>query len=117
MSHVEAWNSAFLSIFERGISPPVELRQGNWAFSRGATGESEIILCCEGIRVLPFDWCWEISFNLEMNGTRCRFDLCQEAWGSSRVSIYETGLLVRCKEKVQFLSSQNRIIGHHHEMM
>ena len=87
-------------IFERGISLPVELRQGSWAFSRGATGESEIISCCEGILVLPFNRCWEISFNLEVNRTRCRFDLWQEAWGSSRVSIYETGLLVRCEEKV-----------------
>lgn len=44
---VEAWTSTFLLIFERGISRPVELRQEG--FSRGATGESEIISCCEGI--------------------------------------------------------------------
>ena len=35
-SHVEAWNSTFLSSCKSGIRPPVEFRRGTWAFSRGA---------------------------------------------------------------------------------
>ena len=31
---VEAWNSAFLSICQRGVRPLVEFRRGIWAFSR-----------------------------------------------------------------------------------
>ena len=39
----EAWNSAFLSSCKRGVRPPVELRGGTWAFSRGATGKSDLL--------------------------------------------------------------------------
>ena len=39
----EAWNSAFLSSCKRGVRPPVELRGGTWAFSKGATGKSDLL--------------------------------------------------------------------------
>ena len=47
-SHFEAWNSAFLLSCKRDVRPPVELRRTNWAFSRGATGESDFTSCFEG---------------------------------------------------------------------
>lgn len=54
-SDFEAWNSVFLSSCKRGVSPPVDLRWGTWAFSRGATGESGLPLCCEGILAVPLE--------------------------------------------------------------
>ena len=51
----EAWNSAFLSSCKRGVRPPVELRGGTWAFSRGATGKSDLHSCCEELLGVPFE--------------------------------------------------------------
>ena len=52
LSRIEAWNSAFLTIYKRGVRPPVELRRGTPAFSRGATQESDLPSCC-GILSIP----------------------------------------------------------------
>lgn len=97
---VEAWTSTFLLIFERGISRSwVELRQGSWAFSRGATGESEIISCVVreyskasnqlvlGNQFLIF----------EVNGTLCRFDLCRKPGFLSKFQYRDRPQ--RCEEK------------------
>ena len=54
LSHFEAWNYAFLSGCKRAVRPQVELRCGTWAFSRGATRESDLAYCCEGILGVPF---------------------------------------------------------------
>ena len=41
---VEAWNSAFLSSFQRGFRPPSELNLGPGALIGLATGSSELPL-------------------------------------------------------------------------
>ena len=53
-SYVEPWNPTFLSSCKRGVRPPVELRWGTWAFSRGATGESKLPSCYVGTLIVPF---------------------------------------------------------------
>ena len=75
MSHFEIWNSAFLSSLKRGVRSPVELRQGTWAFSRGATGESNLRSCCEGILVFHSSQCTGIRPYLESRGNLVSFHL------------------------------------------
>ena len=53
LSGVEAWNSAFLSSFQRRVRPLVEFRWGNWSFSRVSDGETGLPSCCEGIHSVP----------------------------------------------------------------
>ena len=48
-------NSTFLSSCKRGARPPGELRQGTWAFLRGATWDSDLPSCCEGVFGAPFE--------------------------------------------------------------
>ena len=38
-----------------GVRPPVELRNGSWASSSGATGESDLCSCYEGIFGVPLE--------------------------------------------------------------
>ena len=54
-SCVEALNSAFLSSYKRAVKPPVEYRWGPWAFTRGATRESDLFSPCEGILGVLFE--------------------------------------------------------------
>ena len=54
-SPFEAWNSALLSSCKKCVRPPVEFRWGPWTFSRGATVESNLPSCCEGLLGLPFE--------------------------------------------------------------
>ena len=54
-SCVEALNSAFLSSYKRAVKPPVEYRWGTWAFTRGATRESDLFSHCEGILGVLFE--------------------------------------------------------------
>ena len=53
--HVEAWNSTFQSRCQKAVRPHVELRWGSWALSRGATGDSGLRSCGEGILGVPFE--------------------------------------------------------------
>ena len=53
-SHAKAWNFAFLSSCKRGVRPPLELRQETWAFSTGATWESDFPYCYEEKLGVPF---------------------------------------------------------------
>ena len=54
-SPVEAWNSALPLSCRRGVRSPVQFSHGTWNFPRGATGESDIPLYCEGILGAPFE--------------------------------------------------------------
>lgn len=67
-SHVEAWNSRFLSSCKRGVRLPVELRLGTWVLSRGATGEPDLPSCWEEILGVPFEAFREIKPYLEWMG-------------------------------------------------
>ena len=75
LSCVEAWNSTFFLSCKRVIRPPVELRLGTRALSRGATGESDLPLCCEGILVVPFDRCKGNGVYGELSGNSMLFRL------------------------------------------
>ena len=55
LSPVEAWNSAFFSRYKRGVRIPVEFRRVTCAFSRSATGESDLLLVCEGRLRVPLE--------------------------------------------------------------
>ena len=101
LSSVEVWNSAFFSRCKRGVRIPVEFRRATCAFSRSATGESDLLLVCEGRLEFLWSRCRGIRPYLTLRGTRCSFDLRHEPWSSSQVSIGYTGLLLRCEGKVR----------------
>ena len=54
-SPVEACNSAFLLRCQRGVKPPVMMRQGIRALSRVSTGDSDIPSCWERKYRLAFE--------------------------------------------------------------
>jgi len=54
------------------------MKWGTGAFSRGATGESDLPLCCNGILGVPFTLMQENEAFLELRGTQCHFDLRHE---------------------------------------
>ena len=54
-ARVQAWNSAFLTSCKRGVRSPVQLRWEAEAFSGGATRESDLPSCCEGILSVPLE--------------------------------------------------------------
>ena len=98
-SRVGAWNSASLSRWQSGVRPPVELRYGSGAISRGSTGLSGLPLCRELILGVTFE-------SLQGNEVLSRVDgdirvflnggttpgVCLEFQG-------ETGLLLMCLER------------------
>ena len=51
---VAAGSLEFLSSCKRGVRHPVKLRWGTWAFSRGATVESDLASRCGGNLVVAF---------------------------------------------------------------
>ena len=51
----EAQSFAFLLSCQMGVRPPVALRQGILAFSRGSAGASGLPSCCEGIHGVPLE--------------------------------------------------------------
>ena len=55
LSHFEGWNSAFFSRCIRGGHPSCRVQAMTSAFCRGATVESELPSCCEGILESPFE--------------------------------------------------------------
>ena len=71
-SHFETWNSTFLSSGIRGVRPPVELRRGTCAFSSGATGETDLPSCCEGILGIPFE---SVQGNQAFSGVEGEFSV------------------------------------------
>ena len=99
-SPVEACNSAFLLRCQRGVKPPVELRQGTWALSRVSTGDSDIPSCCERKHRLEFESLQGNQSLLQVRGTWCPFHLRQQTQGPSHIPIGERSLLLRCLWKV-----------------
>ena len=70
---------------------------GNWPFSRGATGESDLHSCCEGLLRVPFELVQGNQGLSRVEGELRPFVLWQELWVSSRVSTDETDLLLSCE--------------------
>ena len=46
-SPFEALNSVWLSTYQSGVIPPIQMRRKTMAFSRFSTGDSDIPLSCE----------------------------------------------------------------------
>ena len=67
-SLLEAWNSAFLSSCILGVRNPVEFRPETYVFSRGATGEVDLPLCCEGVLTVPLE---SLPGNQALSGVEC----------------------------------------------
>ena len=99
-SPVEACNSAFLLRCQRGVKPPVEMRQGTWALSRVSTGDSYIPSCWERKHGLAFESLQGNQDLLRVRGTWCPFHLRQQTQGPSHIPIAERSLLLRCLWKV-----------------
>ena len=103
-SPFEAWNSAFLSSCKSGVRPPIEFRWGAWPFTRGATTESDLPLCCEGILGVSLE---SVQGNQALFGTegdlsvllifsrngRVPLKSNQGNWSSSRDEVGNTGHL------------------------
>ena len=67
-SRLEAWNSAFLSSCLLGVRNPVEFRPETYVFCRGATGEVDLPLCCEGVLTVPLE---SLPGNQALSGVEC----------------------------------------------
>ena len=75
LSSVEVWNSAFFSRCKRGVRIPVEFRRATCAFSRSATGESDLLLVCEGRLEFLWSRCRGIRPYLTLRGNSLSFQL------------------------------------------
>ena len=100
LSPFEALNSECLSMCQRDVRPPVQMRRGPRAFSWVSTGDSDISSFCEmkddpafkplqGNMVFCLVW-----------ASRCPFPLGQQTQGLSHILIAEGSLLLRCLWKV-----------------
>ena len=88
------------------------LKQGWRAFSRGATGASDLPSCCEGKFGVPLESKQGNQDLARTEGDLSILSTCGRIFhGSSQVTIGETGFLLRCEGKSGFLSSQSRGIG------
>ena len=54
-SHLEAWDATLLWSCNLAVRTPAEFRWETWAFGRGAAGELDLPLCCEGILGVPLE--------------------------------------------------------------
>ena len=63
-----------------GVRPPVELRNGSWASSSGATGESDLCSCYEGIFRVPLE---SVQWKYSLCRVECPFYFQQEPRSSS----------------------------------
>ena len=99
-SPLEALNSACLSSCQRDLRPPLQMRRGTIALSRGSTGDSDIPSSCEMKDKPAFK---PLQLNLAffpVRASRCPFHLRQQTQGPSHIPIAEGSLLMRCLWKV-----------------
>ena len=101
----EAWNSVFLSSCKSGVRPPVELRQGTsaffffffWRCNREVTSLRVVM----GYSGFHSSRCRGINPYLDLSGNSVSCRILAESQDSSRVSIGEKCLHLRCKGKVR----------------
>ena len=77
------------------------LKQGWRAFSRGATGASDLPSCCEGKFGVPLESKQGNQDLARTEGDLSILSTCGRIFhGSSQVTIGETGFILRCEGKV-----------------
>ena len=99
-SSFEALNSACLSMCQRDVMPPVQMRRGPRAFSRVSTGDSAIPSSCEMKDEPAFK---PLLGNQDFYLFRASwrpFHLRQQTQGPSNIPIAEGSLHLRCLWKV-----------------
>ena len=99
-SPFEALNSECLSQFQRDVRPPVQMRQGPWAFSKVSTVDSDIHSSCEMKDEPAFKPLQENRTFIQVRASRCPFHVRQQTQGPSHIPIPEGSLHLRCLWKV-----------------
>ena len=99
-SPLEALNSACLSSCQMDLRPPLQMRRGTIALSRGSTGDSDIPSSCEMKDKPAFKPLQLNSAFFPVRASRCPFHLRQQTQGPSHIPIAEGSLLMRCLWKV-----------------
>ena len=100
LSPFEALNSAGLSMCQRDVRPPVQMRRGTRAFSRVSTGDSYIPSSCEMKDEPAFKPLQGNPAFLPVRASRSPFHLSQKTQCPSHIPIAEGNLLLRCLWKV-----------------
>ena len=77
-SAFEALNSTILSSSQRDERPPVEKRRGTSTFSRVATGDSDILSCCQTKDQPAFKSLQGNPALFQVRASRCPFHLRQQ---------------------------------------
>ena len=101
-SPLEALNSACLSSCQRDLRPPLQMRRGTMALSRGSTGDSDIPSSCEMKEEPSFKPLQLNSAFFPVRASRCPFHLRQQTQGPSHIPIAVGSLLLKCLWKVSF---------------
>ena len=99
-SPFEALNSVCLSVCQRDVRTPVQIRLGPRAFSRDSRGDSDIPSSFEMKDEPAFK---PLQGNLDffrVRASRCSFPLREQIQGPSHIPIAEGILLLRCLWKV-----------------
>ena len=89
-----------LSVCQRYMMRPVQIRLGPWVFSRDSKGDSDIPSSCEIKDEPAFKPLKQNLAFFQVRATRCSFPLMQEIQGPSHIPIREEILLLRCFWKV-----------------
>ena len=100
MSPFEALNSVCLSVCQRHVRTPVQIRLGPRAFSRDSTGDSDIPSCCEMKDEPAFKPLQGNPAFFQFMASWCSFPLSQQTQDTSHILIHEGILLLRCLWKV-----------------
>ena len=100
LSPFEALNSVGLSVCQRDVRTPVQIRLGITAFSRDSTGDSDIPSCCEMKDEPAFKPLQGNPDFFQVRASRCSFPLRQQTQDTSHILIHEGILLLRCLWKV-----------------
>ena len=101
MSLVEAWDSAFLSRWKRGVRPPVKLTSESEAISRGTTGLSGLPSCRELILGVTFQ---SLQGNEALSLVVGDIGVFLNSGTTRGVPLEfqgETGLLLRCDRNIR----------------
>ena len=100
LSPFEALNSVCLSVCQRDVRTPVQIRLGPRAFSRDSTGDSDMPSCCEMKDEPAFKPMQGNPAFIQLRASQCSFPLRQQTQDTSHIFIYEGILLLWCLWKV-----------------
>ena len=94
LSPFEALNSVCLSMCQRDVMPPVQMKQGPRAFSKVSTGDSYIPSSWEMKEEPAFKPLQGNPSFFQVRASRCPFHLRQQTQGPSHIPIAEGTLLL-----------------------